>query len=282
MTEASSADPVSDLVREADFGRWAASLFAPAHVRPHLLALYAFDIEIARVRDLVSEPMPGELRLQWWRDAIENPERADVHSHPTAKALHAAIAFGRLPREALIAVVDARIDDLYDDPVASLEDLEARLGATHSAVLRLACLIAAEGRDPGGAEACGFAGVAQGIARTIATLPKLAARGQGLIPMDVMARAGARREDLLSGADTPELRAALRALADHGVRRLDEARAAAAGIDGAASPALLPLALTSAELARLARRPAPFAPRPAPRWRALLRLYRFSRRAPPF
>lgn len=277
-----AADPVADLVREADFGRWAATLFAPAHVRPHLLALYAFDIETSRVRDLVSEPMPGELRLQWWRDAIENPGRADAVAHPTARALHAAIAFGRLPPEALVAIVDARIDDLYDDPVATLDDLEARLGGTHSAVLRLGSLIAAEGRDPSGAEACGFAGVAQGIARTLQTLPKLASRGQALLPADLMAKAGARREDLLSGKATPALGAAVRALAAHGLARLAEARAAAAALDPAALPALLPVALTAPELERAQRRPAPFAPMLKPRWRTLLRLYRFSRRRPPF
>lgn len=278
----SEFNPVESHVREADFGRWAATLFAPADTRPHLLALYAFDIEVERVRDLVSEPMPGELRLQWWRDALENPERADVVSHPTAAALHDAIAFGRLPVEALVGIVDARVDDLYDDPVATMDELEARLGATHAAILRLATLIVAEGRDPGGAEACGFAGVARGIARTIGTLPKLARRGQALIPADMMAKTGATRDDLFSGRPTEGVREAVRQLADHGLRRLGEARATASGIAPVAYPALLPVALAEAPLRRAWRSPEPFAPWDAPNWRRLLRLWLKSRGGVPF
>lgn len=278
----SEPGPVEALVREADFGRWAATLFAPAETRPHLLALYAFDIEVERVRDLVSEPMPGELRLQWWRDALENPERADVVSHPTAAALHQAIAFGRLPVEALIGIVDARVDDLYDDPVATMEELEARLGATHSAILRLASLIVAEGRDPGGAEACGFAGVANGITRTIETLPKLARRGQALIPADLMAKTGATRDDLFSGQPSEGLRESVRLLAGHGLRRLGEARAPVSGVAPVAYPALLPVALAEAPLRSARRNPQPFAPRSAPNWRRLLRLWLKSRHGAPF
>ncbi|MFC3693672.1 phytoene/squalene synthase family protein [Chenggangzhangella methanolivorans] len=283
MSDDALSDPVASLVREVDFGRYAATLFAPAPVRSHLFALYAFDIEISRVRDLVREPMPGELRLQWWRDALENPERADVLSHPIARALHAAIVFGRLPTEALLAIVDARGDDLYDDPVASLDELEGRLGTTHGAVLRLASLIVAEGRDPGGAAACGLAGVAQGIASVLGGLPKLAARGQALIPAYLMAQTGAQRDDLLSGRATPQLRLAVERLAGHGVSRLGEARAAMAEMDRGAHPALLPVALAAAALARIERRPDPFgAPRDPARWRELIRLWRFSRRDPPF
>lgn len=276
-------DPVTSLVREADFGRYAASLFAPAEVRRHLLALYAFDIELARVRDLVSEPMPGELRLQWWRDALESPERADAISHPVARALEGAIAFGRLPRAALTGLVDARTDDLYDDPIPTMEALEARLGATCSAVLRLAALVAARGRDPGGAEVAGFGGVAQGIARLLRQFPKQVARGQILLPVDLMARHGATVEGVTSGGPGAELALALADLAAHASERLSDARAAYSAFDPAAAPAMLPLALVAPELDRLGSAKDPFrAPAEPARWRALIRLWRASRNTPPF
>lgn len=276
-------DPVADLVREADFGRYAATLFAPAQARPHLFALYAYDIELARVRDLVSEPMPGEIRLQWWRDAIENPERADVVAHPVARALEGAIAYGGLPRAALVGLSEARIDDLYDDPVPTVADLEARLGATHSAVLRLSCLIVAAGRDPGGAEVCGFGGVAQGIARLLRSTARLAARGQSLIPVKTLAAAKASREDLFAGRSSAELSRAAQDLAAHGLRRLQEARSAYGELDPQAAAAILPLALVGPELERLARADDPLSPvSEAARWRLLWRLWRMSRRTPPF
>lgn len=274
-------DPVASLVREADFGRYAASLYAPIDVRPHLLALYAFDIETSRVRDLVSEPMPGELRLQWWRDALEDPSRADANSHPVARALEAAIAFGRLPREALIAMIDARTDDLYDDPVDTTEALEARLGATDSACLRLASLIVARGEDPGGADVSGLGGVAWGLVRRLAALPRQAARGQILLPVERMAAHGVSRDELLSGRASDGLSAVVDELRRHARRRLAEARRTWPELVGAAGPAFLPLALVELELAALERSP-PLAPVTPPRWRMLWRLWRMSRRAPPF
>jgi phytoene synthase len=279
----STSDPVATLVRSEDFDRYAATLFAPARARPHLLALYAFDIEIGRVRDLVSEPMPGELRLQWWRDALEDPERADAVSHPVARALEGAIAYGRLPRGTLLDVIDARTDDLYDDPVPSLSELEGRLGATHSRVLRLASLIAAGGDDPGGAEAAGFGGVAQGLARLMGRLPRDLARGRVLLPVDRMASHGVDRERLLSGVATEGGRALLSELVDHADRRLVEAREAFEALAPAAAPAFLALAGVEPALERLraARDPLRPASEIAP-WRRLLRLWRMSRRTPPF
>ena len=63
------------LVREADRDRYLATLFAPADRRGALFSLYAFDIEISRIRDLAREPMPGEIRLQWWREVLEGAAR---------------------------------------------------------------------------------------------------------------------------------------------------------------------------------------------------------------
>ncbi len=63
------------LVREADRDRYLATLFAPADRRGALFSLYAFDIEISRIRDVAHEPMPGEIRLQWWREVLEGEAR---------------------------------------------------------------------------------------------------------------------------------------------------------------------------------------------------------------
>lgn len=280
---ASTDDPVSSLVREADFGRYAATLFAPAEARPHLFALYAFDAELGRVRDLVSEPMPGELRLQWWRDALENPERADVVSHPVARALHAAANYGKLPIDALLGLIDARIDDLYDDPVPTYFDLEARLGATSSVVMRLAGLIAAAGQDPGGADVAGFGGISEGVVRMLQRLPRLAARGQILLPADRMAAHRVGREDLIDGRVGVPFRELVSELCAHARRRLFEAREAFGTLDPAAAPSVLPLALVEPALRRIEGASDPLRVDPElARWRVMLRLWRASKRAPPF
>lgn len=272
-------DPVADLVRAADYPSWASAQFAPMEARPHLIALRAFDIELARVRDLVSEPMVGEIRLQWWRDAVEKPAQAD---HPVLNALEGAISYGRLPREALTGLVDARVDDLYDDPIPTLADLEGRLGGTHSVLIRLASLILARGSDPGGADVAGLGGVAQGIAQLLARLPADAARGRLLIPVEIMAAHGVSRDDALSGKETPGLANAVAELRAVAVRRIEEARTVFPGVQPVAAPAFLPLATVPGALSALAKR-TPFAPPPpAPHWLTLIRLWRASGRTPPF
>jgi phytoene synthase len=277
-------DPVADLVRAADFDRYASTLFAPAVARPHLLALYAFDSELARIRDLVSEPMPGEIRLQWWRDVIEAPERSDAAGHPVARALEGAIAHGQLPRGALLDLIDARADDLYDDPVASIGELEGRLGATVSSMLRLACLVTAAGRDPGGADVAGFGGVALGIVRTLKLLPAAPARAQALLPVDLMTRHDVSRDEVIAGRSGAGLSAVVSDLRALARRRLVEARMAFRTLEPSAAAATLPLALVERDLSRLERPGREPLARltDEPRWLRMLALWRASRRAPPF
>ena len=87
----------ASLVRQSDPDRYYATLFAPTEKRPHLFALYAFSGEIARVRETISGPMPGEIRLQWWRDVLSGEARGNVSAHPVAVALLAGIEPFRLP-----------------------------------------------------------------------------------------------------------------------------------------------------------------------------------------
>src|SRR3954452_21516502 len=67
---ADSFDHCEELVRTGDKNRFLATLFAPQKYRRALYALYAFNLEVARTRELAREPMPGEIRLQWWRDVL--------------------------------------------------------------------------------------------------------------------------------------------------------------------------------------------------------------------
>ena len=76
----SNAAHCAALVREHDRDRYLATLFAPAETRDALFALYAFAAEIGRVRDVAREPMPGEIRLQWWRDAIARDSASRIRS----------------------------------------------------------------------------------------------------------------------------------------------------------------------------------------------------------
>ncbi len=197
------------LVREFDDDRWRATLFAPAEARPHLQALYAFNHEVAKVRESVRDPMPGEVRYQWWRDAILGAARGDVDANPVAAALRDTVARFRLPAQALTNLIDARVFDLYDDPMPSLADLEGYCGETSSALMRLASIVIADGDDPGGADAVGHAGVAYALTGLMRALPWHARRGQVYLPKDVLDSHGVTRDDLVSGRGGPGLHGAL-------------------------------------------------------------------------
>src|SRR5690606_14155565 len=97
-------------------------LYAPGEKRDALAALYLFNAEIAAIRDRAREPLPGEMRIQWWRDTLEAGEAAAA-GHPVAEALTRAISAYRLPLDAFERYLDARIFDLYDDPMPSRSDL---------------------------------------------------------------------------------------------------------------------------------------------------------------
>jgi phytoene synthase len=79
-----SADFCADLVRAHDFARYASTLFMPAELRRALWALYAFNVEISRVREQVSQPLPGEMRLQWWTDMLAGAGHGGVEGNPVA------------------------------------------------------------------------------------------------------------------------------------------------------------------------------------------------------
>jgi 15-cis-phytoene synthase len=214
------------LVRDADKDRFLASLFAPGDKRPALLALYAFNIEIARVRGLVSEPRIGEIRYQWWRDTIDGIYSGTTSPHPVAEELARAVELGELPKQPLLDLIAAREFDLYDDPMPDLATLEGYLGETSSALIQMASLVLAGRAAQGSAEVAGLAGVAQGIAGLLRD------RWQAYLPKDMDAAAAVA----------------------HARARLAEARALRHKIPHAARAAFLPVSLTDLYLDRASRR----------------------------
>jgi len=241
-----------ELVRQADKDRFLAALFAPEALQPPLMALYAFSIEIARIRDMVSEPKLGEIRLVWWRDTIASLYAGTSGGHPVAQALAPAIKEAALPQQTFLALIEARQFDLYDDPMPTMGDLEGYLGETSSVIIQLAAMILA-GRDAAPlAEAAGLAGVAYGLTGLLRSLPIHRARGQCYVPKDLLAKHGMTPAGWLAARDGQRSAMVVSDLCDHAAKRLAEARIAAArGGLGATLPAYLPASLAELYLARL-------------------------------
>jgi phytoene synthase len=276
-------DHCEDLVRAGDKDRFLATLFVPQKYRRALHALYAFNLEVARTREAAREPMPGEVRLQWWRDVLGGAGRGDVAAHPVAAALRETVVRYRLPPAMLVDLIDARAFDLYDEPMPSLAELERYAVRTSSAVIELAARVLRDGRDPGFGDLAGHAGIAYAIAGLLRALPVHAARGQCYLPDELLQRYGARIEDLLAGKATTELRASLAELRLRARQHLAAARQLAGDVLPDVAPALLPAALVAPALKRMERRRYnPFRNTDLPQWRRQWTLWRAARRKVPF
>ncbi len=267
------------LARERERDCWLAALFAPEAARPPLHALAAFTSEIARVRAAAREPLAGEMRLAWWREALAGLRDAEASGHPVAAALIDAKARFALPAAAFDDLLQARSFDLYDDPMPTLADLEAYCRQTASTLFHLAALILGEGRDLGAAAASEAAGLAFGLTEVLRTFPETNARGPIYLPREMLERCGASLEDVRARRDGAPLRAALSELVAEARRRLEEAEALLADLPRVVMPAFVPLGATRLDLARLRRARAPFEPFAAPSpWRRQWALWRWARR----
>jgi len=240
----------SDIVRARDPDRYISDLFAPEAARPHLFALHAFAIEAADIRRKVSDPTLGEIRLTWWEGAL----RGEHGGSPVAASLAVTIAEFGLPMLAFDNLLRARVFDLYDDPMPTVNDLEGYAGDTEAAVMQLGAMILAGGRDPGTAELAGYAGVAVAVTDMLRALPANAAAGQSFLPSDLLLKHGASAAQVASRDATPAVRHVLADLRGLARARLAEARRAASTADQALLPAFLPAAMVDAYLDRMERR----------------------------
>ena len=237
-------------VRRHDPDRYLASLFAPARARPALLALYAFDHEIGKVRHVVSQPMAGLIRLQWWRDALDGIEAGRPLAHPVVEALHQALGDGCLSRAPLDAAIDARGVELEGDPLPTRATVEVRLEAASVGITRAAL------------EALGAAGAAElqagrGVALARGGLSLLLAAATDLrqerllLPTTAFAADGLSQAQITAGAGQASLPAVVADLAGHAQAHLHTARQTR--VARAALPALLPAVLVDDHLRRLRR-----------------------------
>jgi len=237
-------------LRSTDFDRYLACLLVAEDKRGPLAALYAFSAELARVRDLIREPLPGEVRLQYWRDLVEGQPHGDVQANPLASGITHAIVDHRLPRAALAAMTEARIFDLYDDPMPDRTAFEGYAGETSSALLQLGTLILDPDNAAAAAEAAGHAGIAQLVAGSLLLMPLHRSRHQVYVPGDILSAVGLDAAGFLDARDKDRFAAAISAFVGYGRDHLKMARAKAAALTPAARQAFLTVALVEPVFAR--------------------------------
>jgi phytoene synthase len=267
----------AELVRAHDFTRYASTLFVPADQRRSLLALYAFNIEISRVRLQVSQALPGEMRLQWWTDMLAGAGHGGIEGNPVAAELLLAIRGWHLPIARLSRLIEEHQFDLYNDPMPTMAALESYINDTSSALLSLGAQIAGW-QTPDIEHLARHAGLAQGMAQVVAALPLDASRRQLFVPLQLLESHGIGIEEMFAGRQTPKLRTALDQLISEAREHLKTAFALLESVPSEVRPVFLPLAQVGRDLEQMSRADSDFfMPGTASRLRTLWTLWRTSR-----
>lgn len=246
MTEDEWRD-IEETVAARDPDRHVATFFAPARARRHLLALYAFDGELAHIGETVREPMAGHVRLAWWREQLGVIYDGGPPASPTGRALGEAIRSHALPRALLDAVIDARAHDLDETPFADEAALEAHANATTGNIMRLAAR--SLGLSDRVDKAAAHAAIAYAYNTHIRDLTLFAKLRRCRLPLTWLSQENLNAEDIFAATATPP------AFAKRAAARTKEALAAA---NAARFPPSAMPALSYATLARATTPPAPW------------------------
>jgi phytoene synthase len=241
------------MVRRHDRDRFQSALFAPPREREALFALYAFNYEIARVREVVSEPMLGQIRLQWWREVVAQAFAGEQSRHHlVAEPLTAAIHEFGLSREHLEKLIDTRERDLDAEPPASLGALEDYAEGSSAALVLLALEVLGA-RQPEAQAAGSAVGIGYALAGLIRAMPFHAAAKRSYVPADLAGRFQLDIRDYEARRTTPALRAAVGEIAAAARRQFDSAHAVRGAVPRAAIAAVLPARIAERFLHRLNR-----------------------------
>jgi phytoene synthase len=204
-------EPIAELVRRRDPDRFLTALFAPPEQRDALLTLYAFDHELARAREVTSEPHLALIRLQWWREVVEGARRR----HEVATPLAALLDGGRLSADPLLPIIDAY--EVEAQPcIERLSEWRTWLLAGAGGI----SVVAGQLLGHPNPEALRGTGAAFGAARVIRRTPDLAARQRCLLPADLLAGEGLSVYAAIASPDSPGVRKVLGQLAAEGQRFL--------------------------------------------------------------
>lgn len=272
MGEASFAHAAEDL-RRNDRDRYLSTLVLSGDHRDAVTALYAFNADVASIRDRVSDPAPGEIRLQWWNDALEGEGHGAVRQNPVADALLDTMARYNIPAGTLLRLIGARRFDLYDDPMPDLESFEGYAGETVSTLYQLAAMILNDGETIETGDAAGHLGVAHAMIGHLRAFGHLAAQGRIMLPWSIFAANGVQEGEIFSGTGSEGLSEALGQLGELAAEHLGKAETAIAALPGRLRPAFASVAVLKAQLRLLERKPGLFAPAlDEPDWRKIMRL----------
>jgi phytoene synthase len=233
---------LDDLVRRVDEDRWLATRFAQPPARARLIAIYAANYEIARTAEMVTEDTLGEIRLQFWRGAIDTlygAPGATLPNTPLIVALREAVEGASLPREAFDLLIDARLMDFPETPFATWEELDAYVDATAGNIMYLAVKACAPDFDPDETQRSALLAAARawGLCGLVRAFPYWARARRTFFPKKLMDHTGITASQVFDPKGHGPS-AAARAVLDRATRALGDAQRLSSSLPPQAFPAI--------------------------------------------
>ncbi|MDB5505920.1 MAG: squalene/phytoene synthase family protein [Devosia sp.] len=258
---AGAVEIVAQTLRTADRDRYFSSLLLREPQRAAVQALLGFNAELAATRSRVRQPALGEIRLQWWIDALSGAGHGGVRDNPIAAALLDAIERYRLPTGPLLRLIEARRFDLYDDAMPDLRAFEGYAGETASRLLHYAAMVLNDGEAVESGDAAGHLGVAQALTGHLRGFGYEASQGRLFLPLSVFAANGLGEGEVFAGVVSEGLLAAHAQLTEIAASHLALASTAILALPVKLRPAftIFPVIRTQLELVRRANA-TPFTP----------------------
>ncbi|KAM4601494.1 NADH dehydrogenase (ubiquinone) complex I, assembly factor 6 [Polymixia lowei] len=241
-----------DLVRSRDYDGFVSSLLLPEEARRSSLALRAFNVELAQVKDSVSQKTIGLMRMQFWKTAIEEIYRDDPPLQPVSSELWRAVRQHYLTKRWILRIITEREKDMEDRAYRNLQELEAYSENTQSSLiyLLLECLGV---KDVHADHAASHIGKAQGIVTCLRATPYNSSRRKVYLPMDVCMLHGASQEEFIRGSREQKVRDVVYDIASQAHVHLQHARSFSRNVPAAAAPAFLQTVVLEDYLQRVRR-----------------------------
>uniref|UniRef100_A0A3Q3QA18 NADH dehydrogenase (ubiquinone) complex I, assembly factor 6 n=1 Tax=Monopterus albus TaxID=43700 RepID=A0A3Q3QA18_MONAL len=226
------------LLRSRDYDGFVSSLLLPEEARRSSLALRAFNVELAQVKDLVSQKTIGLMRMQFWKSAIEEIYRDEAPKQPVSAELWRAVRKHYLTKRWLLRIITEREKDLDDRTYRNLQELERYSENTQSSLiyLLLECLGV---KDVHADHAASHIGKAQGIVTSLRAIPYHSNRRKVYLPMDICMLHGASQEDFIRGSRDQKVRDVVYDIASQAHVHLQHARSFSHNVPAAATRAFL-------------------------------------------
>lgn len=237
-------------LRRGDPDRYMIAMIAPEPTRSNLMALFAFNLELARIPDTVSEPLIGQMRLSWWRDAVDECFAGTPRKHEVVEALAACVSRLEPPREPFDEILDGRELDAIAEAPRDEQDFIRYLERSGGALSRLGAIFCGA-RDDESLRAAEGVGIAHAMVGLVRSLPFRRRMPRTPLPGALLARHGLEDPAGAGFARSAELTALANDLLSRAADRLAEARRCPTA--RAALPILLQSRLAASYIKQLRR-----------------------------